>query len=72
MDKIIKSKMKAKSKLYKQYIKNRRFESDFVFIESLVNEINGLAFNAKNLYYDNLAKKIKQSIAASKNPLVNS
>ena len=64
--------MKAKSKLYKQYIKNRRFESDFVFIESLVNEINGLAFNAKNLYYDNLAKKIKQSIAASKNPLVNS
>ena len=64
--------MKAKSKLYKQYIKNRRFESDFVFIESLVNEINGLVFNAKNLYYDNLAKKIKQSIAASKNPLVNS
>ena len=72
MNKIIKSKMKAKSKLYKQYIKNRRFESDFVFIESLVNEINGLVFNAKNLYYDNLAKKIKQSIAASKNPLVNS
>ena len=64
--------MKAKSKLYKQYIKNRRFESDFVFIESLVNEINGLVFNAKNLYYDNLAKKIKQSIAANKNPLVNS
>ena len=64
--------MKAKSKLYKQYIKNRRFESDFVFIESLVNEINGLVFNAKNLYYDKLAKKIKQSIAASKNPLVNS
>ena len=48
--------MKAKSKLYKQYIKNRRFESDFVFIQSLVNEINGLASNAKNLYYDNLAK----------------
>ena len=72
MNKIIKSKMKAKSKLYKQYIKNRRFESDFVFIESLVNEINGLVFNTKNLYYDNLAKKIKQSIAASKNPLVNS
>ena len=72
MNKIIKSKMKAKSKLYKQYIKNRRFESDFVFIESLVNEINGLVFNAKNLYYDNLAKKIKQSIAANKNPLVNS
>ena len=29
----MKSKMKAKNKLYKQYIKNGRFESDFVFIE---------------------------------------
>ena len=34
MNEIIKSKMKGKNKLYKQYIKNRRFESDFLFIES--------------------------------------
>ena len=72
MNKIIKSKMEAKSKLYKQYIKNRRFESDFVLIESLVNEITDLISNAKNMYYDNLEKKIKQSIVASKNLLVNS
>ena len=57
MNKIIKSKMKTKSKLYKQYIKNGKFESDFVFIESLVNRINELISNAKDLYYDNLAKK---------------
>ena len=56
MNKIIKLKIKAKNKLYKQYIKNRRFGSDFVFIECLVNEINDLISNAKNLYYDNLAK----------------
>ena len=56
MNEIIKSKMKAKNKLCKQYIKNGRFESDFVFIESLVNEINELISNAKNLYYVHLAK----------------
>ena len=37
MNEIIKSKMKAKNKLCKQYLKNGRFESYFVFIESLVN-----------------------------------
>ena len=31
--------MKAKNKLYKQYINNGRFESDFVFIESLVMKL---------------------------------
>ena len=54
--------MKAKNKLYKQYIKNRKLESDFVFIESLVNEINDLVSNAKNLYHDNLAKKLNNQL----------
>ena len=75
MNEIIKSKMKGKNKLYKQYIKNRKLESDFVFIESLVNEINDLVSNSKNLYYEKKKKKkkIKQSIVvASKNLLVNS
>ena len=31
----IKSKIKTRNKLYKQYIENGRFESDFVFIETL-------------------------------------
>ena len=66
MNEIIKSKMKAKSKLYKQYIKNGRFESDFVFIESLVNEINELISNAKNLYYVNLAKKLNNPLLQAK------
>ena len=58
--------MKAKSKLYKQYIKNRRFESDYVFIESLVNEINDLVSNAENLCYDNLAKKLNNPLLLAK------
>ena len=66
MNEIIKSKMKAKNKLYKQYIKNGRYESDFVFIESLVNEINELISNAKNLYYVNLAKKLNNPLLQAK------
>ena len=54
--------MKAKNKLYKQYIKNRRSESHFVFIENLVHEINDLVSNYKNLYYDNLAKKLNNPL----------
>ena len=40
MNEIIKSTMKAKNRLYKQYIDNGKFESDFVLIETLITEIN--------------------------------
>ena len=66
MNEIIKSKQKAKNKLYKQYIKNGRFESDFVFIEILVNKINELISNAKNLCYVNLAKKLNSPLLQAK------
>ena len=66
MKEIIKSKIKTKNKLYRQYIKNGRFESDFVFFESLVNEINELISNAKNLYYVNLAKKLNNTLLQAK------
>ena len=56
MNETIKSKIKTKNKLYKQYIDNGRFESDFVFIETLITEINDLITSAKDLYYKNLAK----------------
>ena len=55
MNETIKSKIKKK-KLYKQYIDNGRFESEFVFIETLITEINDLITSSKNLYYKNLAK----------------
>ena len=57
-ERVIKSKMKTKSKLYKLYIKNVRFESDVVFIERLVTEVNDLTPHTKALPYDNLAIKL--------------
>ena len=47
MNEIIKSKMETKNKLYKQYIQNGRFESDLVFIESLIAELNDLILTRK-------------------------
>ena len=66
MNETIKSKMTAKNKLYKQCIKNGTFESDFVFVESLVNKINELISNVKNLYYVNLAKKLNNPLLQAK------
>ena len=66
MNEIIKSKMKTRNKLFKQYILNGRFESDFILIESLVNELNDLISQTKTLYYENLAKKLNNSLLQAK------
>ena len=36
MNETIKLKVKTKNKLYKQYFQNHRFQSDFVFPETLI------------------------------------
>ena len=36
MNETIKSKIKAKNVLYKKYIQNGRFESDFAFLQNLI------------------------------------
>ena len=66
MNEIIKSKIKRKNVLFKQYIQNGRFESDFVFLENLITEINGLISSTKNLYYENLAKKLNNPLLQAK------
>ena len=48
MNETIKSKMKAKHIVYKKYIQNGRFESDFIFLEHLKPELNELIFSTKN------------------------
>ena len=48
MNETIKSKMKAKHIVYKKYIQNGRFESDFIFLEHLKLELNELIFSTKN------------------------
>ena len=66
MKEIIKSKIKRKNLLFKQYIQNGRFESDFVFLENLITEINELISSTKNLYYENLAKKLNNPLLQAK------
>ena len=56
MNEIIKSKIKSKILLFKQYIQNERFESDFVFLETLITEINELISSTKLCIMKNLQK----------------
>ena len=75
MNEIIKSKIKTKL-LFKQYIQYGRFESEFVFLGTLITEINELISSTKNLIPPNIMKTLqnetKQSATASKNILINS
>ena len=66
MNDTVKSKIIAKNLLFKQYIKNGRFESDFVLIETIANELNQLISSTKALYYDNLAKKLNNPLLQAK------
>ena len=66
MNENIKSKINIKNLLSKQYSQNGRFESDFVFLENLITEINELISSTKNLYYENLAKKLNNSLLQAK------
>ena len=63
---IIKSKIKTKNLHFKQYIRNGRFESDFVFLETLITEINELISSTKNFYYENLAIKLNNPLLQAK------
>ena len=66
MNKTIKSKIKAKNALYKKYIQSGRFESDFVYLENLIIELNELISSTKDLYYENLAKKLTNPLLQAK------
>ena len=48
--------MKAKHILYKKYVQNRRFESDFIFLEDLLTELNELISSTKALHYESPGK----------------
>ena len=66
MKKTIKSKFKAKAEFFKQYIQNGRFESDFLFRESLAIEINKLISSTKVLFYVNLVKNLNNPLLQAK------
>ena len=66
MDEITKFKIKTKNLLFKQYIQNGRFESDFVFLETLINEINEVISSTKSFFYENLGKKLNNQLLQAK------
>ena len=66
MNETIKSIAKAKNALYKKYIQNGRFESDFVYLENSTIELNELISSTKALYYENLAKKLSNPLLQTK------
>ena len=66
MNETIKSKIKAKNALYKKYIQNGRFESDFVYLQNLIIELNELISSTKTLYYENLAEKLNNPLLQPK------
>ena len=66
MNETIKLKIKAKDNMYKKYIQNGRFESDFVLLETLITELNELVSTTKALYYENIGKKLNDPLLQAK------
>ena len=66
MNETIKSKITAKNVLYKKYIQNGRFESDFVCLENFIIEFNELISSTKALYYENFARKLNNLLLPEK------
>ena len=50
MNETTESKIKAKNALYKKYIQNGRFKSNFVYLENLIIELDESILSAKALY----------------------
>ena len=47
-------------------MENGRFESEFMIIETLITEINELISATKDIYYNNLAKRLNNPLSQSK------
>ena len=62
MNENMKSKIKSKNLLYKQYTQNGRKESDLIVLENLIAELNELITSTKALYYENLGKKLNNPL----------
>ena len=62
----LKQKIKAKNALYKKYVQNGRFESDFVYLKNLIIELKELISSTKALYDENLGKKLNNPLFQAK------
>ena len=66
MNETMKSKITGTNVLYKKYIHNGRFESDFVCLKNFIIELNKLISSTKALYYENLKKKLNNPLLQAK------
>ena len=66
MNENIKSKTKAKNKLYHEYVKKDWQETDFCTLEESVRNLNDLVLQTKTSYYENLGKKLNDTTFQSK------
>ena len=57
MNETIKLNIKAKYNIDEKYIQNRRFENNFILLETLITEFNELVSTTEAFYYENLGKK---------------
>ena len=62
MNENIKSKIEAKNKLYQEYVKKGRQETDFCDLEESVRNLNDLILQTKTSYYENLGRKFNDPI----------
>ena len=62
----IKSKIKAKNKLYQEFVKKGRQETDFCDLEEFVRNLNDLILQIKTSYYENLGKKLNDPTLSQK------
>ena len=66
MSQNIKSKIKAKNKLYQVHIKKGRQETAFCALEESVRNLNDLILQTKTSYYEDLGKKLNAPKLQSK------
>ena len=66
MNENIKSKVKAKNRLYQVYVKKGRQETDFCALEESARNLNDLILQTKTSYYENLGKKLNDPTLQSK------
>ena len=66
MNENIKSKIKAKYKIYQKYVKKGRQETDFYALEESVRNLNDLILQTKTSYSKNLGRKLNDPTRQSK------
>ena len=66
MNETIRLKIRAKNNMYNKYIQNERSESHFLLLETLKTELNELTNATKDLYYQNLSKRLNNPLLEAK------